>query len=167
VFEHADSVGKCESFGLVMGDVDGGGAGLSYERCDLETHPLAQVCVEIGKRLVAQDQADPAYQRASKSDALLLPARELTRIAVTEEAETDAVEHVARLDSSLPGGDSVAPKREGDVLEDRQVGPERIVLEDHRESPALGSDVRASVCDGPLTDDDTAGGDAFDARDQA
>jgi hypothetical protein len=55
-----------------VGDVHGGRRRLADQRGDLDAHPLAQVGVQVGQRLVAQDQPGVGDQRAGQRDPLLL-----------------------------------------------------------------------------------------------
>ena len=82
-------VGQRERLGLVVGDVDGGRAGLADQGGDLHPHPLAQVGVQVGQRLVAQDQPGVRDQRAGERDPLLLPAGQLVRVPPREVGEPD------------------------------------------------------------------------------
>lgn len=52
VVEDADAVGKCEGFGLVVGDVKGGSLGFTYEGGNFTAHMLAKGSVEVGEGLV-------------------------------------------------------------------------------------------------------------------
>jgi hypothetical protein len=68
------SVGQGERLGLAVGDVDGGGRRLADQRGDLHPHPLAQVGVQVGQGLVAQDQPGVGDERPGQRDPLLLAA---------------------------------------------------------------------------------------------
>ena len=54
---------------------------------DLDPHLRAQLRIEVGERLVEQEQLRFAHDRASDRDALSLPARELLRLAVEQRAD--------------------------------------------------------------------------------
>jgi hypothetical protein len=64
---------------LVMGDVDDGGTGVLVQRLDFGTHLDAQFGIEIGERLVEQEDARLAHQRPAHGDALALAAGQLAR----------------------------------------------------------------------------------------
>ena len=54
---------------------------------DLGPHVDAQLGIEVGERLVEQEQLGPAHQRAAHGDALALAARKLRGLAVEEMAD--------------------------------------------------------------------------------
>ena len=60
-------------FALLVGDVDSCRSGLSGEGGDLHPEPLTQVGVEVGQRLVEQQQLGLGHYGAGQCDALLLP----------------------------------------------------------------------------------------------
>ena len=60
-----------------MGDVDRGDAELTLERLDLVAHALADAGVEIGERLVEQQDPRAHGERPAERDPLALAAREL------------------------------------------------------------------------------------------
>ncbi|MNL84865.1 hypothetical protein D3C87_2129770 [compost metagenome] len=59
-----------------MRDIDGGKAQLGLEQLQFGTHALAQICVEVGQRLIEQDQTRLMHQRPGQRHALLLTAAE-------------------------------------------------------------------------------------------
>ena len=60
---------------------------LALQALQLEAHPLAQLRVEVGQRLVEQQQRRLHDQRAREREALLLAAGELRRLAVGQLVE--------------------------------------------------------------------------------
>jgi len=62
-----------------MRDHHRGGAALLDDLAHLERQALAQVDVEVGKRLVEQQQIRSRRERARQRHALLLPAGEFMR----------------------------------------------------------------------------------------
>src|SRR5581483_6424715 len=103
---------------------------LVLDALQLELHLLAQLQVERPERLVEEQYARAVDERARERDTLLLPARELARLAAAVAGEPDDAQHL--LDPALQVGalHALAPQAEGDVLEDRQVREERVALED-------------------------------------
>ena len=71
-----------ERFVLVVRHEDRGGAARLEDVAHLERQALAQVDVEVGERLVEQQQLRARRERARERDALLLPAGELVRVLV-------------------------------------------------------------------------------------
>ena len=84
-----DVIGERERLGLVVGDVDEGDAGAALQLLELGAHALAQLGIEIGQRLVEQQDRRLDHQRARERDALLLAAGELVGIAALEPGEID------------------------------------------------------------------------------
>ena len=85
----------------------------------LERQPLAQPDIEIGKRLVEQDQFGARGQGAGEGDALLLAAGELMRELVAQAGQTDRGEQLAdpQVTILLP----LAAQPEGDIFLDTEV----------------------------------------------
>ena len=75
VIEQDDPVGQGHGLDLVVGDVDRGLADLAVQPLDLGPHPVAQLGVEVGERLVEQEQARVAHDRPADGDPLPLAAR--------------------------------------------------------------------------------------------
>ena len=76
---HDDPVGHAQRLRLVVRDVDGGDADAPLDVADEDAHLLAQLGVEIGERLVEQQDARLDHERARQRDTLLLAAGELAR----------------------------------------------------------------------------------------
>ena len=76
---HGDAVGQRQRLDLVMRDIDHGVAELLVELLDLDPQLVAQLGVEVGKRLVEQEDVDIAHQRPADGDALALAAGKLGR----------------------------------------------------------------------------------------
>ena len=79
---HRDLVGGGHGLGLIVRHIDRGVSVLVMQAADLEAHFLAQVGIEVRQRLVEQQHLRLDHQRTRQGDALLLPARQLARIAV-------------------------------------------------------------------------------------
>ncbi len=71
---HGDLVGQRQRLGLVVGDIDEGDAGAALQLLQLDAHALAQLGVEIGQRLVEQQDRRLDHEAARERDALLLAA---------------------------------------------------------------------------------------------
>src|SRR5690606_27129149 len=79
-------------------------------------------------------------EAARERHALLLAAGKLARIAVLEAGEADHLENLSHPARPLGPRHLADLEAEGDVLEDRLVGPDRVVLEDHPHPAPLGRD---------------------------
>src|SRR5439155_11856532 len=73
-----------------------------------------------------------------KRDALLLPARQLARLALAVAAQLDDIEHFLDLALEVSSARAFPPQAEGDVLEDRQVREKCVALEDRVDVPLVG-----------------------------
>ena len=77
VLEHDDAVGQRHRLDLVVGDVDHGRVGHALlELGDLDAGRDAQRRVEVGQRLVEQEDFRVAHDGAADGDALALAARQ-------------------------------------------------------------------------------------------
>ena len=79
-----DLVGHGHRLDLVVGDIDGRGLQALVQFLDLGAHGHAQLGVEVGQRLVEQEDLRVAHDGAAHGDALALAARELARVAVEQ-----------------------------------------------------------------------------------
>ena len=100
---------------------------------DLGAHIDAQLRIEIGERLIKQEQFRVAHQRAAHRDALALAAGELSGLAV--EQRLDLQQRGDPLDGFvlLSPRHAAALHAEGDVLPGRHRRIERVGLEHHRD----------------------------------
>ena len=78
-----------------MRDVDEGDAGAPLQRFELAAHALAQLGVEIGQRLVEQEDCRLDHQGSRQCHALLLAARKLARVAALQALQADRRQHAA------------------------------------------------------------------------
>ena len=79
-----DARGERHRLDLVVRDVDGGLAEPLVQLLDLGAHLDAQLGVEVGERLVEQEEHRIAHQRPAHGDALPLAAGKLARLAVEQ-----------------------------------------------------------------------------------
>ena len=123
-----------------MGDVQHGQAQLQVEPLQLDPHVLAQAGVEVGQRLVEQQQRRMAHDGAGHRHPLLLPAGQLVRIAVDVLLHPHRPQGLGDPLAALAAGHLAVAQREGDVGGHAHVGPHRVRLEHHRQVPPLGLD---------------------------
>jgi hypothetical protein len=90
----ADHVGDVERFMLVVGDEYGGGMLMLEDAAHFNAQALAHFHVEIGERLVQQQQFRLRRKRACERDPLLLPARQFVREFFTGTGEPDGLEQL-------------------------------------------------------------------------
>ena len=149
---HHDPVAERHGLNLVVRDVDRGDAEAPVELLQLCADLDAELRVEVRKRLVEQERPRLADERPPHGHPLALSARELGGLA--SEQLLDA-EHRGDLlhpaiDLFLRFVPLLQPERE--VLVDRHVRVERVVLEHHRDVAVF----RREAGHDPLTDRDRA-----------
>ncbi len=127
--EHRHPVGHGERLALVVRDEDEGEAERALQILQLALHLLAQLEVERAERLVEQQHLGPHHQRAGERDALALAAGELRRAAPLHAGELDHGERLAGQRLALGPPDAAHAQPIGDVLADREMREQRIVLE--------------------------------------
>ena len=74
ILQHRDLGGERHCLDLVMGDVDDGGLDALVEALDLGAHVNTELGIEVGQRLIEQEELGPPDQRAAHGDALALAA---------------------------------------------------------------------------------------------
>ena len=95
VVEHGDAVPERHRLRLVVRDVDGRHAELELQRRDVGAHLDAQLRVEVRERLVHQEDARHADDRAAHRDALALAAGQLAGLALEVVLEPEHPRHLA------------------------------------------------------------------------
>ena len=132
-----DAVGHREGFFLVVRHVDKRDAELALKGAQLDAHAQLQETIEAAERLVEQDRLRTRDEHAGESDALLLAARELARLAVHHRGQTHEINRGLRLDLALRLVDALHLEAERDVIQNRLVREQRVMLE-HRGDRAIG-----------------------------
>ena len=153
--QHRDAVAQRHRLGLVVRDVDRRGAEPRLERRDVGPHLHAQLRVEVGERLVHEEHARLAHDRAPHRHALALAAGELTGLALQVRRQLEHLGDLAHPLVALAALDLGHAQREADVVGHAQVRVERVVLEHHRDVAALGrvvADVAVADVDGAGVD---------------
>ena len=92
---HHHAIGERERLLLVVRDVDRRDAELALDRPDLIAQGDADLGIEGRQRLVEQEHLWLDRERARERDALLLPARELVRVAIRLLGHVDHLEQLA------------------------------------------------------------------------
>ena len=112
------------------------------QRSDLLAHLPAQARVQIGQRLVEQQDRRFQHQRPGQRNPLLLAARQFRGLPLVEADQPDAAQRLLRaLPRDAPGHprhlEAVA-----DVVEHVQVGEQRVALEHHADVAVRGAQRR-------------------------
>ena len=161
---HDDDAGSHgHSFGLVMGNVDEGGLQALMQLGDLSTHLNAQLRVEVGERLVEEEDLRITDDGAAERNALTLTTGQSLRLTGEQllnaqdlsSFTNQLVDLVLRLLAQL--------QTERHVVIHGHVRIERVVLENHRDVAIL----RSNVIDQTVADVELALRDLFKARDHA
>ena len=105
-------------------------------RSRLRAHVDAQARVEVGQRLVQQQQLRVRRHRARDGHTLLLAAGQLVGIAFFVFGDAHHPQGVLHAPIDLVPGQLLDLQAEGDVVVDRHVRPQRVGLE-HQVQPAL------------------------------
>ena len=113
-----------------MGDVDHGHPEPLLQAADLVLHFLAQAAVQRPERLVHEHQVGLEHERPGDRDALLLAAGQLPGPARLEALELDHVQRAFDAGFDLVFGQAARVQGEGEILGDRHVGEQGVVLKD-------------------------------------
>jgi len=161
VAQHHDAVGERHSLDLVVGDIDAGGLEGHVQALDLRAHVDAQLGVEIGQRLVEEEELGLAGDGAADGDTLALAAGQFLRLAVEE--GLDLQDLGGALDRRGDAGARRAAhlEAEAEILAHRHVRIERVVLEDHGDVAFA----RRHVVDHLVVNDDLAARYRFEPGD--
>ena len=103
------------------------------ELCQGRTHRHAELRVEVRERLVHQERLRLADDRAAHRDALPLPSGELRGLPVEQLAEPEEAGHLVDPPPRLALAHPPHLEPVTEVLADRHVRIEGVVLEDHRD----------------------------------
>ncbi len=141
VVEDGHAVGDGEGFFLVVGDVEGGEAGLAADAADFAAHFDAEAGVEVREGLVQEEAAGADDEGAGEGDALLLAAGELVDAAGAEAGHLDGGEGGFDALGNFGGGEAAFFEAEGDVAGDGLMGPEGVALEHHAKLAAVGREL--------------------------
>ena len=162
--QHDDAVGHRHRLDLVMGDVDHGGDEVAVQLAEFDPHVAAQGGVEVGQRLVEEEDLGVAHDGAADGDALALTAGQLAGFqGAACRSVAGSRRRLADLGFHLGLGQFLHAQREGDVFEDRQMRVKRVGLEHHRDAAIH----RGEVGHIDAVDDDLARGGGFQPGDDA
>ena len=124
-----------------MGDVDDGGAQSLVQLCDLGSHLDTELCIQVGERLVHQEDLGVTDNCTSHCNTLSLAAGESLRLAVKELGQIEDLRCVADHLVDLILRNLAELESECHVVIDSHVRIQSIVLEDHGDIAVLGLDI--------------------------
>ncbi len=120
-----------------MGHVDERDPDLLLDSLELDLHLFPELQVERAEGLIEEEDRRPVHERPGEGDALGLAAGDLVRAAVLEAGQLHQVEHLGDPGLDVGVRNLLTAEAEGDVLVDRQVGKESVVLEDRVDVPLV------------------------------
>src|SRR6266545_5199214 len=135
-----------------MCHVENRNAGSALQILQLETHLLTQFRVEIAQRLVEQEHFGFLDQGSRQCNTLLFPTGKLTRKPIREPFETYSVQGIFKLRFYGSFGQLLKLQGIGDIVMNRHVRPDGVVLENHADGSKLSGHVdsiRSRVHAGP------------------
>jgi hypothetical protein len=132
-----NAIGQRRRLLLIVRHVKDRRTDLAMELAQFLLHFLPQVLVKRSERLVHEQQWRVVNDGPRQCHALLLPARKLGRHAFTKTAQPDHVQHARNASGDLTPWQPAHLKRKGDILRDRHVGKQRVVLEHHADGAAV------------------------------
>ena len=138
VLHHHDAIGQRQCLVLIVGDVDGGAIELAVDAPNLRPRLDAQLGVEIGQRLVHEDQRRLDDDGAGDGHALLLSAGKLSGQLMLLAGELHELERMRHARRAVRRGDAAHPQAEADVLGHAHVRKQGVILEHHAEAAFLG-----------------------------
>ncbi len=159
----SDAVGDRHRLLLVVRDIERGDAERLLQLADLAAHADAQARIEVGKRLVEQQDLRADHQRAGDCHALQLAAGELMRPALAIACELHEPQRLLDPLAKLRRRHFARFQAIGDVARHGEVGKHGIVLEDHADIAQM----RRQPVDASLAEADLAGIELTEARDHA
>src|SRR5690606_15665636 len=135
------AVGHGERLLAVVRDEDRGGADPIVEATQPHPQLLADLGIDRAEPLVEEEQAGLRSERARQGDALTLATAQLRRIAIAETLQPDEVEQGFRAAASLGRVDPPYAQAELDVVGDRHVPEQRVVLEHEADAALAGFEI--------------------------
>ena len=152
---HADAIREGERLFLVVRDEHRRHVQFALDLADRAAQLLADLRVERAERLVHQQHFGPVGQRARNRDALLLAAGQLRGQAVVHAFECNELQQLLATRAPLGRLHLAHAQRELDVVGDRHVPEQRVVLEDEPDLALAHVHVRhvaAMQRDAPVVD---------------
>ena len=127
VHDH-DPIGHRDRLLLVVRDEEERRPQIALEPLEKALHLTAQLGVECAERLVKQHEPGFTDNRAREGDALPLPTGQLGRVAGLEPRQRDPLQRLLCPRPHLGAAHAADREPVGDVLGDRQMREQRVVL---------------------------------------
>ena len=120
-----------------MGDEQGSDVQPLLQELELKAHLIPELGVQIAERLIEQQQPRLGDERSGQRDPLLLAAAQQRRGPVLEGGHADQFQCLAHLVSDLGPAELASLQGIRNVLVNCHVGPDRVGLEHHADSPLV------------------------------
>ncbi len=146
-----------------MGDVDGGDPETFVQPRQLGAHRAAQLRIEVGERLVHEEEDRLSHDRSAHRHALALAARERRGLASEQRVEAQRLRGLLDTGSDLVLRHAPHLQAEAEVLAHGHMRVEGVGLEDHGDIAVLGCDAG----DVAIADPDAPARERLEARDHA
>ena len=134
---HRDPVAQAHGLPLVMGDVEEGDTHLVMDQVQLDQHSLAELQVQGSQGFVQKKDLGLVDQGPGDGDTLFLPSAQLVRLFMALVGHLNQLKHLVDFPGYLMEGFLGHLQAEGDVLPDRHVGKECVVLKDRVHLPLV------------------------------
>lgn len=131
-FQHHQVICQVQGFVRIVRDQQGDGAGILQHSSRVFAQGPAQLNIDVGERLVEQQDARRRRERPGKGNALLLAARKRVWIAFAKARQADLVEQLG--DAPLLRT-RLAAEPEADVFRHRQVREQGAFLKYEADGP--------------------------------
>ena len=152
VFHNHDAVAHGHSLGLVVGNVDEGGAQFLVQLDDLGAHCGTQLCVQVGQRLVEQEYSRVTNHSTAQSNTLTLTTGQSLRLTIQQVLDVENASSLTHTLVDFVLRSFAQLQTERHVLVHGHVGIQSVVLEHHRDVAILrGNVVYQTVADVQLT----------------
>ena len=143
LLHHPHLVGHGEGFVLVVGDQNRRGLRRLEDVAHFLAQPLAQRHIQIGKRLVQQQQARLRGQRPRQRHPLLLAAGQFMRVALRQAIQANQRQHARHLRRAGVARQRIQAK--ADIAGHGQVREQTIILKHHADLALVRRGVQAGV----------------------
>ncbi len=140
VVHDGDAIGHRHRLFLVVGHVDERDPDLLLDPLELDLHLLAELEVEGAERLVEEQDGRLVHEGPGEGHALRLAAGDLAGLAALVAGQLDELEHLGDALLDVGVGNLPAPKPERDVVVDREVRKQGVVLEDRVDVALVGGE---------------------------
>ena len=144
-----------------MGNIDEGGSQLLVQLDDLGTHAGTQLSIQVGQRLIEQEDGRVTDHGAAQSNTLTLTTGQSLRLTVEQVLNLQNLGSLADALVDLVLGHLAQLQTESHVLVNGHVRVQGVVLEDHRDVAVF----RGNVVDQTVTDVHLTAGDLLQTGD--